>query len=226
MSDFTPLRLLTETPNFDVQYLVEEANKEGEQNLYIYGPYLQAEAKNKNNRIYTLEEMTNEVNRYKKEMISTKRSLGELNHPSSAEVNPERACHMITELNQQGTAFIGKSKILRTPTGNIVRSLIQDGVKLGVSSRALGKLVKEGNKSVDTVKNMRLCAVDVVHDPSVDKAFVQGILESKQFVLRDDGTIEEFYDELEKKLGHLPKKDVNSYIKEQVLIFLSKLQKA
>lgn len=225
MSDFTPLRLLTEQPTFDVQYLVEEPNKEGEQNLYIYGPYLQAEAKNKNNRIYTLEEMTNEVNRYKKEMISTKRSLGELNHPSSAEVNPERACHMITELNQQGTSFIGKSKILGTPTGKIVRSLIQDGVRLGVSSRALGKLVKEGNKSVDTVKNMRLCAVDVVHDPSVDKAFVQGILESKQFVLRDDGTIEEFYDELEKNLSHLPKKDVNTYIKEQVLAFLSKLQK-
>jgi hypothetical protein len=224
MSNLTPLRLLTETPNFDVQYLVEEANKEGEQNLYIYGPYLQAEAKNKNNRVYTLEEMTNEVGRYKKEMIATKRSLGELNHPSSAEVNPERACHMITELNQQGTTFVGKSKILRTPTGNIVRSLIQDGVKLGVSSRALGKLVKESNKGVDTVKNMRLCAVDVVHDPSVDKAFVQGILESKQFVLRDDGTIEEFYDELEKSLSHLPKKDVNSYIKEQVLAFLSKLQ--
>lgn len=225
MSNLIPLKLLTEQPNFDVQYLIEEKNKEGEQNLYIYGPYLQAEQKNKNNRIYTLDEMTQEVGRYSKEMIDTKRSLGELNHPSSAEVNPERACHMITSLKQEGTTFVGKSKILRTPTGNIVRSLIQDGVRLGVSSRALGKLVKEDTKGTDTVKNMRLCAVDVVHDPSVDKAFVQGILESKQFVLRDDGSIEEFYDTLEKNLSHLPKKDVNSYIKEQVMDFLAKLGK-
>lgn len=224
MSDFAPLKLLTEAPNFDVEYLVEESNKEGEQNLFIYGPYLQAEAKNKNNRVYSIEEMTNEVQRYSQEMIKTKRALGELNHPASAEINPERACHLIAELHPKGTTFIGKSKVLRTPMGNIVRSLINDGVKLGVSSRALGKLVKEDTNSVDHVKGMKLVAVDVVHDPSVDKAFVNGVLESRQFVLKDDGSVEEFYDRLGSALAHLPKHDTNQYIMEQVLKFINEIK--
>jgi hypothetical protein len=168
--------------------------------------------------------MTNEVQRYDMEMIKTKRALGELNHPASAEINPERACHLIVELHPKGTTFIGKSKVLRTPMGNIVRSLINDGVKLGVSSRALGKLVKEDTKSVDQVKGMKLVAVDVVHDPSVDKAFVNGVLESKQFVLKDDGSVEEFYDRLGSALSKLPKHDTNQYIMEQVLAFINQIK--
>src|SRR5450759_4361384 len=106
MLESQTLRLITGAPTFDLQYLVEEANTKGEQNMYFYGPYLQAEKENKNGRVYTLDEMAPEVERYKREMIATKRSLGELNHPASAEINPERACHMITELNSQGTSYI------------------------------------------------------------------------------------------------------------------------
>lgn len=225
MFDSTPLRLLTEAPQYEgIQYLVEEKDKNGVQNMFMYGPYLQAEAKNKNNRIYSLDEMASEVQRYDQEMIKTKRALGELNHPASAEINPERSCHLVVGLNPQGTTFMGKSKILGTPMGLITRSLMQDGVKLGVSSRALGKLVKEDTKSVDHVKNMRLVAIDVVHDPSVDKAFVNGILESKQYVLNADGTLEEFYDKLDGRLARLPKHDVSTYIKEQVLAFIEQIK--
>ncbi len=224
------LRVLVEAPSYDVEYLVEEANRDGERNFYICGPYLQAEKQNKNNRVYTLEEMVPEVQRYQKEMIKTNRALGELNHPASAEINPERACHAITELTQSGTTFIGKSKVLKTPMGQIVRSLINDNIKLGVSSRALGKLIKDSRNvtgnSGDVVTNFRFITCDVVHDPSVDTAFVSGILESKNYVLKEDGTLEEHYNKLEQSLETLPKHDVNNYIKEQVLLFIAKIKNA
>jgi len=216
------LQVLAETPCYDVEYLVEESNKQGERNYFIFGPYLQAEKQNKNDRVYSLDEMVPEIIRYKKDMIDTKRSLGELNHPASAEINPERACHLITELNQQGTTYLGKSKVLNTPMGKIIQSLINDGVKLGVSSRALGKLIKETNRNL--VKNFRFITCDVVHDPSVESAFVDGVLESKSYVLKEDGSLEEFYNKLEKNLAALPKHDINQFIKEQVLSFIAKIK--
>ncbi len=219
----TNLKLLTTEPNFDVEFLFEESSRSGEQSLFINGPYLMAEKKNKNGRIYTLDEMVPEMSRYKKEMIDTKRSLGELNHPASAEINPERAAHMITEINQMGTTFNGKSKVLKTPMGLIVRSLVNDGVKLGTSSRALGKLT-EGSRG-NVVTNFRYICNDIVHDPSVDVAFVNGILESKEYVLHADGSLEEHYDDLETSVERLPKHEVNEFLKEQVLAFLDKLKK-
>lgn len=216
------LKLITSEPSFDVEYLVEESNRAGEQNMYIVGPYLMAERKNKNERVYPLDEMVPEIDRYEREMIKTDRALGELNHPASAEINPERACHKIIKLERSGNSYTGKSKILSTPMGLIVKSLINDGCKLGTSSRALGKLVKEHRG--DVVKNFRYITNDIVHDPSVDTAFVNGILESKQYVLHRDGSLEEYFEDLDKSVSKLPRHDVNAFLKEQVLAFLEKLK--
>lgn len=165
-----------------------------------------AEQKNKNGRVYPLDEVVPEVSRYQDEMIKEKRSLGELNHPTSVEVNPERSCHLITEMKQEGNVYIGKSKILSNPIGQIVRSLIMDGVKLGVSTRALGK-VDNGR-----VSGFHLICTDVVHDPSVNtgkngtQAFVNGIFEAKEWILQDNGLIVEAYDGFESSLSSLPKR--------------------
>jgi hypothetical protein len=189
-------RLLVEEPTYEIQYLVEEKNRTSPSNLYIKGPFLMANEANKNKRIYPLEEMVREVDRYSTEMIAGNRSTGELNHPQSPEINLERICHMVTELKQNGNIFEGKSRILSTPMGQIVRSLILDGVKLGVSSRALGRLDASGD--YNKVSDFRLVAVDVVADPSVPTAFVNGILESKQWILSENGNFEPLFNAFEK----------------------------
>ena len=133
------LKLIVEKPAPDEQfeYILEEKDRQSPSTLYIKGPYMMAEGKNRNNRSYPLSELTREVERYKSEMINNNRAMGELNHPTNAEVDLERACHMVTEIVQEGNIFYGKSKVLSTPCGQIVRSLINDGVKVGMSSRAL-----------------------------------------------------------------------------------------
>lgn len=155
-------------------------------------------------------------------MIAEKRALGELEHPASANINTERACHLVLELNQDGNSFIGRSKILSSPMGLLVRSLIMDGVKLGMSSRSLGKLnpLVEGHE----VENMRLITIDCVADPSYPKAFVNGILESKQYVVKADGTLEESYDVFEEAVSHLPRKNVDDYLRNKVMEFIRSLK--
>lgn len=224
MANIIQRKLLVEEPVFDLQYLIEEKNKNEQSTLYIQGPFLMAEQKNKNGRIYNLNEMVGEVQRYTNEMIKENRSLGELNHPESVEVNPERACHMIVELKQEGNMFFGKSKVLSSPMGQLVRSLIMDNVKLGMSSRALGKLLPEGGGHA--VQGLHLICCDVVHDPSVSKAFVNGILESKSYILEKDGSIQEAYDIFEKGIATLPKKDTlkEEVLKENILKFISTLK--
>jgi hypothetical protein len=215
--------LLVEAPTYEVKYIVEEKNRNSPSTLHIEGPFLMANEANKNKRVYPLEEMVKEVNRYQSEMIETKRATGELNHPSSPEINLERVCHVITNLKQNGNIFEGKSKVLSTPMGQIVRSLILDGVKLGVSSRALGRLEEDG-KGVNRVADFKLVAVDVVADPSVPSAFVNGILESKQWVLADNGQFEPVYEKFGKSIGSLPKNNVDQYLKEQIISFINSLK--
>jgi len=215
--------LLVEEPTYEVKYLIEEKNRNTPSTLHIQGPFLMANEANKNKRVYPLEEMVKEVNRYQTEMIDSKRATGELNHPSSPEINLERVCHVITDLKQNGNIFEGKSKVLSTPMGQIVRSLILDGVKLGVSSRALGRLEEDG-KGVNRVADFKLVAVDVVADPSVPSAFVNGILESKQWILKDDGQFEPVYEKFEKGIASLPKRNVDQYLKEQIISFINSLK--
>jgi len=219
------LKLLVETPAPEEQfeYILEEKNSKGAANLYIKGPYMMAEGVNKNNRSYDLKEMSREVHRYNEEFIKNHRAMGELNHPTAADVNLERACHLVTELKQDGNVFFGKSKVLTTPMGMIVRSLIQDGVKVGMSSRALGKLEEQDN-GIQRVTEMRLVAIDCVADPSFPKAFVNGILESKEYVIAQDGRFEELYDSFSSQISALPKKDIELYLKEQIASFFKKMK--
>jgi len=217
-------RLIVETPsdNNDYEYIVEEKNGNEPRSFFIKGPYMMAEGANRNKRIYSLDEMKTEVNRYTNEMIKTGRAMGELNHPTTADVDLGRACHLVTELSQDGNVFYGKSKVLSTPTGLIVRSLINDGVKVGMSTRGLGQLVAESS-GVNRVKDFKLVAVDCVADPSFPKAFVNGILESKQYVLNKDGSFQERYDEFERSISTLPSKNKEEYLKETILKFINNL---
>jgi hypothetical protein len=217
------LNLVVENPdvidNFEI--IEEETNKNSPSNLFIKGPYMMAEGVNRNNRLYPRQELEREVARYNEEMVIPGRAMGELNHPSSADVDLERACHMVTELTQDGNIFYGKSKVLSTPCGQVVRSLINDGVKLGMSSRALGSLEEGTNHN--TVRNLKLVAVDCVADPSYSSAFVNGILESKQYVLAQDGSYEEIYDKFEESIKTLPRKDVDAYLRKRFMNFIKNL---
>ena len=217
------LNLVCENPDLNDQFEIieEETNKDSPSNLFIKGPYMMAEGVNKNKRLYPLHELEREVARYNEEMIKPGRAMGELNHPSTADVDLERACHIVTEMTQDGNVFYGKSKVLSTPCGKIVRALVNDGVKVGMSSRALGTL--EEGREHNTVKNMNLVAVDCVADPSYPKAFVNGILESKQWVLADDGKYEEIYDNFERAVGKLPKREVEKYLLERIMTFINKI---
>lgn len=219
------LNLLVEnTPEQSFEYIVEENTNSNKSNMYIHGVFMEAEKINKNNRIYPLEEMNREVERYIKEMVAQGRAMGELNHPTTADVDLERACHMVTELKQEGSKFIGKSKVLSTPCGKIVESLIQDGVKVGMSTRSLGKLT-EGTDGINKVGDMRLVAVDCVADPSCTDAFVNGILENKQWICNNDGKFVPVYERMEQQLSTLPKNSdqLKSYITEQIVQFINKL---
>jgi hypothetical protein len=217
-------KLIVET-SFDpseFQYVVEETNGNSPRIFYIKGPYMMAEGANKNKRIYSIDEMVNEARRYTDEMIKPGRSMGELNHPTTADVDLGRACHLVTELKQDGNVFHGKSKVLSTPTGLIVRSLINDGVKVGMSTRGLGQLIGESSGN-SRVKGFRLVAVDCVADPSFPKAFVNGILESKQYVLAENGSYEELYDNFNKAIKTMPTRNRDEYLRKNIIDFINNL---
>ena len=217
-------KLIVETPsdNNDFQYIVAEKNSNEPRSFYIKGPYMMAEGANRNKRIYSLDEMRTESKRYTEEMIKPGRAMGELNHPTTADVDLGRACHLVTELTQDGNVFYGKSKVLSTPTGLIVRSLIDDGVRVGMSTRGLGMLVSESSGN-SRVIDFRLVAVDCVADPSFPKAFVNGILESKQYVLAQNGSFEEKYENFENRIKTLPRNNKEEYLKNSILSFINNL---
>jgi len=167
----------------DVNYLVEE--KDGKKTLYIEGPFLVAEAVNRNGRKYLRETMQKEVSRYTDEYINKNRAFGELGHPDTPSINLDRVSHLNVSLREDGNVWIGKAKILDTPMGNIARNLIEGGGQLGVSSRGMGSL-----KSVNGINIVQddfhlATAADIVADPSAPGAFVQGIMEGKEWMLVD-----------------------------------------
>ncbi len=218
--------LLVEKPDVEAfEFIIEEnSSKPGsERDMYISGPYMVANTENKNNRVYPVAELKREADRYVTEMVKKNRAMGELNHPTSAEVDLERACHRVISLKQEGNVFMGKSKVLSTPTGLIVQSLIRDGCSLGMSTRSLGKLDEIG-KDKHKVKDMRLIAIDCVADPSYPKAFVNGILESKKWVCNNDGSFCELYDAFENSLHDLPRRDVEVYLRDQIVTFINKVK--
>jgi len=166
--------------NEDIEYLKEE--KEGKTTLFIHGPFAQADVANRNKRIYRMPILENEINRFLKESVQPKRAFGELGHPSGPNINLDRTCILTTELIKEGNNFIGKAKVTSTPMGQIVAGLINDGARLGVSTRALGsvKAMKDGINEVQD--DLRLLAIDVVADPSAPDAFVDGIMEGREYI--------------------------------------------
>jgi hypothetical protein len=188
---------------------------------------MMAEKKNQNGRIYQLDEMVSEVGRYLNDMVRTRRAIGEMNHPQSTEVNPVNACHLVTELKQNGNYFMGKSLILDTPMGQLLKSLVRDKIQMGISTRGLGSL-SEGKEGGKTVSNFHLICLDVVHQPSVQNAMLESILESKEWVIGADGRIIEssFAAQagLRRNLSHIPKKEADAFIKESLMDFINKLK--
>ena len=165
----------------DVQYLKEEDEK-GKSNYKIKGIFLQGNIKNRNGRVYPVEVLEKEVNRYNKEFVDENRAYGELGHPDGPTVNLERVSHMVTSLKRDGDNFIGEAKIMSTPMGKIVENIMDDGGKLAVSSRGMGSL--EQKNGTNYVKNdfYLATAADIVADPSAPQAFVQGIMEGKEWI--------------------------------------------
>ena len=215
--------LVEKTDPSEFEYIVEEKNNKSESRLYIKGPYMMASNVNKNKRVYDLDNMVHEVTRYEKEMIKTDRAMGELNHPTTAEVDLERACHIVTEMKQDGNIFYGKSKVLQTPCGTIVKQLVTDGVRVGMSSRALGKIDQDTDSDIGHVTEMKLVAIDCVADPSYTDAFVNGILESKQWILNRSGEFEERFDKFEESLKTLPNTDVDKYLRNKFIEFIKNI---
>jgi len=182
------MKLITEEIN-QVEFIVEEHN--GKKSLFIEGVFLQGNIKNRNGRVYKTETLKREVNRYISEHVNRGRALGELGHPDGPTVNLDRVSHKIVSLRQEGNNFVGKAKLLETPMGKIAKNLIDEGVTLGVSSRGIGSLkeTREGYKVVGE-DFVLATAADIVADPSAPDAFVQGIMEGKEWFY-DNGILKE-----------------------------------
>ena len=173
------MKLITEEIS-NAEYIVEEKN--GKKNYAIKGIFMQSDVKNKNGRIYPKEILQKEVARYNREFINKNRAFGELGHPDGPTVNLERVSHMIKSLTPEGSNFIGEARVLDTPYGKIVKSLIDEGASLGVSSRGMGTLVNTGGANIVKDDFYLATAADIVADPSAPDAFVEGIMEGKEWV--------------------------------------------
>jgi len=174
----------------EISFLKEEDEKNGGKSYKIKGIFLQSEVKNRNGRVYPKDILEKEVRRYNKEFVNENRAYGELGHPEGPTVNLDRVSHMITALYPDGDNFIGEAKIMSTPMGNIVKSLLDDGGKLGVSSRGMGSLSRKGDANVVNKDFYLATAADIVADPSAPQAFVEGIMEGKEWVW-DNGILKE-----------------------------------
>lgn len=202
------MKLITEISE-DVEYLKEDTD--GGKNYFINGVFLQGNITNRNGRIYPMSVLESAVNRYQKEHIEQKRSFGELGHPPQPSINLDRVSHMIVKLQQEGNNFLGKAKIMDTPMGKIVKNLIDEGARLGVSSRGLGALKKtpRGNEVQEGLYFST--AADIVADPSAPQAFVNAVMEDREWVLENGMWIE----------AHLPSmKKMNSKAREAAALKL------
>ena len=213
------MRLISEI-NENVEYITEAGGKD----LYIEGVFLQADIKNRNGRYYPSKIMEKEVKRYTKEYIDKKRAFGELGHPEGPTVNLDRVSHMITELSQDGSNWRGKAKVTDTPHGSIVKSLIKEGAQLGVSSRGMGSL-KPNKKGVQEVQDdfYLATAADIVADPSAPDAFVNGVMEGKEWIWDNGAIKEKEIAEYKKLIKKTPKNRLTSIEATIFEDFISKL---
>ena len=195
------MKLITEQNN-DIEVLTEE--KDGKKSTYIKGVFLQTEITNRNGRMYKFDTMNREVSKYNEEFVNRGRALGELGHPEGPTLNLDRVSHKIVELYPEGTNFMGKAKLMDTPMGKIAKSLLDEGVQLGVSSRGLGSIKKEGNCSVVADDFILSTAADIVADPSAPDAFVEGIYEGREWVTVDGKIKERQIEEIKAAIDNAP----------------------
>jgi|TARA_B100000745_G_scaffold9283_1_gene7389 hypothetical protein len=215
------MKLITEEIR-NVKYIVEQS-KDGKKNYSIKGIFMQSDVKNKNGRIYPQHILQREVVRYNKDFINKNRAFGELGHPEGPTVNLERVSHMIKSLYPDGNNFIGEAKILDTPYGKIVKSLIDEGASLGVSSRGMGTLQNTGNANLVKDDYYLATAADIVADPSAPDAFVEGIMEGKEWVWDNGKLKEQDIDELKLQVERAQREqraEINARVFES---FLTKL---
>ena len=210
------LKLISEHIDHDTNYLIEQDEKSGKKNYKIKGIFMQADIKNRNGRIYPMEVLQKEVQRYNKDQIKENRAYGELGHPEGPTINLERASHMITSLVPDGKNFIGEAKILSTPMGKIVENLLSDGAKLGVSSRGMGSLAQKRGANYVNGDFYLATAADIVADPSAPNAFVQGVMEGKEWVW-NQGTLVEA--ELVRMKDRIERRTRSRHAKEDALEF-------
>ena len=206
-----------------VKYLTE-ASENGKKNLYIEGTFLVGDCVNRNNRMYKMDTLRREVERYNTEFIQTNRALGELGHPDTPTLNLERVSHKITSLVEDGNTYYGKALVLDTPYGQIVKNFIENGVNLGVSSRALGSvsMTKEGYNLVQD--DLRLAtAADIVADPSAPGAFVNGIMENKEWMFVEGRFVEADFDYAKKQMQRASSKQIETVALQLFENYLRKL---
>lgn len=198
----------------DTEVLAEAVD--GKKSMYITGPFLMFNKQNRNGRVYPEKIMDTAVKEYKTGYIDKSRALGEMNHPSGrVQVDPERACIMITELTKDGSHYMGKAKVLSTPLGKLLEALLNDGVKVGVSSRGVGSISTRG--SIKEVKDdFRLtAAADIVHDPSVGDAYVESLMEQKEYMVVNGIIVEKDFDRLARIKTLRPSKEYQEAVLEQ-----------
>jgi hypothetical protein len=216
------MKLIRETVE-NVKYLTEESEN-GKKSLYIEGTFLVGDTVNRNNRMYKMDTLRNEVARYNEEYIQTNRALGELGHPDTPTLNLERVSHKIVSLAEDGNTFYGKAKILDTPYGQIVKNFIENDVSIGVSSRALGSVIqtKEGYNLVQD--DLKLAtAADIVADPSAPGAFVQGIMENKEWMLVDGKFVEADFDYTKRQIKSASKQEIEQVALKMFEHYLRKI---
>jgi len=207
----------------EVKYLVEEKLGKGKE-YYIEGIFLQSNLKNRNGRVYPTEILDKEVKRYNEEYVTKNRAFGELGHPDSPTINLDRVSHMIKELRREGDNFVGKAKIMDTPYGKIVKSLIDEGATLGVSSRGMGSLAQKGGVSMVQNDFTLATAADIVADPSAPNAFVEGVMESKEWVMVDGKFVEKDLIEAQRIIRKTSSKNLNEAKLKLFVDFLEKIK--
>lgn len=176
------MKLISEFNDYAVSPIIVEENEQGKKEYFIEGIFMQSEIKNRNGRVYPKDVMEKEVKRYVKEFVEKGRAFGELGHPDGPTINLDKVSHLITKLEEDGNNYVGRAKILSTPNGQIVRNLIDDGAKLGVSSRGLGSLEQKNGAQYVKSDFQLATAGDIVADPSAPEAFVEGIMEGVEWI--------------------------------------------
>tara|TARA_A100000164_G_scaffold132408_1_gene117461 strand:+ start:1596 stop:2249 length:654 start_codon:yes stop_codon:yes gene_type:complete len=194
------MKLISEFNDYAVEPVIVESNENGKKDYFIEGIFMQSEIKNRNGRIYPKEVIQKEVKRYNKEFVEQDRAFGELGHPEGPTINLDKVSHMITTLKEDGNNFVGRAKILSTPNGQIVKNLIDDGAKLGVSSRGLGSLESKGDAQYVKDDFQLATAGDIVADPSAPEAFVEGIMEGVEWVYESGILKARDIDEMQREL--------------------------